>query len=186
MKLFNNIREKIGFWTLRKALKNQSRKKSVHNFETANHVGILFDATDEKHFESIQEFYHKLIRYVKVVKVIGYSRAGDLPNQYLFKKNFTFYQKKDLNWYHKPVNPDIDTFMKRPMDILINLSLSRDFHFKYIVASSPAQFKVGRYDDQNELYDLMIDLKNEDTLDYFIEQVYHYLNIINKPHFFVT
>jgi hypothetical protein len=184
--LLTNIIEKVGFWTLRKAAKNQTRQKTVHNFESANSIGLLFDGTNEEHFESVQEFYGKLIRYVKTVKVLGFSRANDLPNQYLFKKNFTFYQKKDLNWYHKPINPDVDTFINRKFDILIDLTMNRDFHYQYIVANNPSRFKVGRNGDDNKLYDLMINLKDNDSIDYFIEQIYHYLNIINKPHFFVT
>jgi len=157
----------------------------MHNLDTASTTGILFDAGSDENFELVQELYRNLGSHLKEIRVLGYCKSKELPNHYLFKKDFVFYQKKDLNWLHKPVKPEVDDFLSRPLDLLIDLSMSDDYHFQYIVAMSPAQLKVGHFIDGPNYYDLMIDIRKNPLLAYLIEQVTHYLGSINKPHFAV-
>ncbi len=179
------MKSKIAYWTLQKSLRGQNRTRVVHNLDTAQSAGILFDASHPKHFESVEQFYRELGKKMKDVRVLGYFRGKEMPNQYLFKKDITFYQKKDLNWYRKPVKPEVDDFIARPFDILIDLSLSTDFPFQYIVAMSPAQLKVGHFTPGRNYYDLMIHVEKDPSIDYLIEQITHYLGTINKPYFAV-
>ena len=66
-------------------------------------------------------------------------------------------------------------------DILINLSDSTCIPLKYLVASSIARFKVGKFEKDYDIYDLMIKLdKKEDTMEKLISEIAKYLNIINK------
>ena len=52
---------------------------------------------------------------------------------------------------------------------------------KYLVASSLARFKVGKYEEGFDIYDLMIKLdKKSDTTEKLILEVIKYLNVINK------
>ena len=66
---------------------------------------------------------------------------------------------KDLNWFYKPQNYIIDNFVKRDYDILINLCDSSCIPIKYLVAKSIARFKIGMYEENFDIYDLMIELK---------------------------
>ena len=55
----------------------------------------------------------------------------------------------------------VDAFIKEPFDLLINLSLEDYYPIRYIIALSPALFKVGKF-DANEIYlDFMIDIEKE-------------------------
>ncbi|MBT6809031.1 MAG: hypothetical protein HOA52_06055, partial [Flavobacteriales bacterium] len=64
---------------------------------------------------------------------------------------------------------------------LINLSDSSCIPLKYLVASSVARFKVGKFEKDYDIYDLMIKLnKKEDTMENLISEIAKYLNIINK------
>ena len=76
------------------------------------------------------------------------------------KLQYDFYQK-DLNWFYKPQNYIIDNFVKRDYDILINLCDSSCIPIKYLVAKSIARFKIGMYEENFDIYDLMIELKKE-------------------------
>ena len=92
---------------------------------------------------------------------------------------FDFFFLKDLNWYYKPQNYIIKNFIEKDYDILINLCDSRCIPIKYLAGSSRARFKVGKYEEKLDLYDMMINVKGN-TIDELINEIYHYLNIINK------
>ena len=64
--------------------------------------------------------------------------------------------------------------------ILINLSDSSCIPIKYLVASSMAHFKIGQFEDGFEIYDLMIKLKKDKGKERLMEEIKHYLNLINK------
>ncbi|MGC9471092.1 MAG: DUF6913 domain-containing protein [Bacteroidales bacterium] len=183
--MFAGLKNEIAHWTLQKNLRHLRRTRKVHNLDTANSAGILFDASNTKHFDSVQAFYQDLGKHLSEIRVLGYFQGKELPDPYLFKKNYTFFQKKDLNWYRKPVKPEVETFIKRPFDILIDLSMSDDYLFQYIVAMSAARMKVGHYPRGRHYYDLMIQVEKNPSIDYLIEQVMHYLGTINKPYFTV-
>ena len=63
---------------------------------------------------------------------------------------------------------------------LINLCDSSCIPIKYLVASSIARFKIGQYEDGYEIYDLMISLKKDKSLDKLMSEIKHYLQLINK------
>ena len=58
-----------------------------------------------------------------------------------------------------------------------------DFYIpiKYLIASSVARFKVGKFEKGFDIYDLMIELKKEDdNMEKLISEIAKYLKIINK------
>jgi hypothetical protein len=93
---------------------------------------------------------------------------------------YDFFYKKDLNWYYKPQNYIIDNFIKKEYDILINLCDSSVIPIKYLVASSIARFKIGVYEENYEIYDLMISLKDDKSMSKLMNEIKHYINLINK------
>ena len=92
---------------------------------------------------------------------------------------FDFFFLKDLNWYYKPQNYIIKNFVEKDYDILINFCDDSCIPIKYLAGSSKAKFKVGKYQENVDLYDMMLDVK-ENTLAALIKEIHHYLNIINK------
>lgn len=181
MNIYTKIQTVTGNIVLRKKLKLKKRYKQVYNLKTAKRLGIVFDATEKKNYEHVSGFVKDIRLKGIEVKVLGYVEKSDVPDEYLMKKNFSYFLKKSVNWYHKPVNPDVEKFLKDKFDILIDLSLCNDYLFKYIVALSPSRFKVGKFDENNDYYDLMIKLEKDKETKYFIEQVRHYLEVINRP-----
>ena len=85
-----------------------------------------------------------------------------------------------MNWYKKPQNYIIDNFIKKEYDILINLCDSSCIPIKYLVASSVARFKIGQHEYGYEIYDLMISLKEDKSLEKLMSEIQHYLQLINK------
>jgi hypothetical protein len=87
-----------------------------------------------------------------------------------------------LNWFGKPSTHIIENFINEEYDLLIDLNIHDHFPLKYIAALSKAKFKVGKYKEQDEIiYDMMIDSDNTQKLKYFLRQVDTYIAMLNKP-----
>lgn len=174
-----NIKCKIGRFNLKKRLKNLKRKVKAHNFKTAQTAGIIFNSPDEKSFEAIREFLSFLSQNDLKVIALGYIPGNKVPEAYLMRKGINFYSKADLNWYFKPKNELIDQFINQEFDILFDLSIKEYFTTNYVGSLSKASFKIGKQ-TENSYQDLLIDIKENNTVEYLIEQIKHYLNILNN------
>lgn len=183
MKIFLKLQLAFGDFVLKRKLKHFRRTIKVHNFKTAKRIGIIFNATKQEDYRQVSGFIEdiKEIGIGMEVKVLGFVNNKDVPNEYLLKKNFSYFLKRSLNWYRKPVNSEVERFLTEKFDILIDFSLNNDYLFKYIMALSPSRFKVGKFREPNNYYDFMISINKDKDLKYFIEQVRHYLEMLNRP-----
>ena len=174
-----NIKQKVGDYVFRRDLKYNERKRQVHNLNTAKSIGILYDATDLNDMMLVSEFVNDLFKTKKDVKALGFVNKNELSHHHIPLLQFDFFFLKDLNWYYKPQNYIINNFVEKDYDILINLCDSTCIPIKYLAGSSQAKFKVGKYEENIDLYDMMIDVK-ENTLSALIKEIHHYLTIINQ------
>jgi len=175
----NNIKSKIGDFNLKKRLKNQTRKVKTHNFKTAQSAGILFSSPNEETFAAVKDFLSFLSGKDMKVYALGYVPSKKIPQQFLLRKGINFYCNTDLNWYYKPKNELVEQFINQDFDILFDLSISEYFTVNYVGSLSKAQFKIGQQ-NSNSYHDLVIDIKKNKSVDYLIEQIKHYLNILNN------
>jgi len=182
VKLIKDIQRLSGTLELRRKLRHINRQKRIHNFTTARSAGILFSCRDEKEFEAVKEFKQFLESEAIETSVLGFVNDQEIPDHYLLRKGFQFFCLKDLKWSKVPAAPFARDFCIKPFDILFDLSLEDYFPVNYILKLNPASYKIGRLVPNTE-YDLMIDIENEISIVYLIEQIRHYLSIIhtNKP-----
>lgn len=183
MEIFSRFRTNTGKAVLRKLHAKRVRRKKVFNFKTAQKIGIVFDATNPNHFNAVYGFYKDLLADRKEVFMLGFVDGTEIPEKYLFKKNLYIFTRKDVNWVYKPTNTDAIRFINKEFDILIDLTLEYYFLLDYILTLSLARFKVGRFHDERKCYDLSIYMKDGLTIEYFINQIRHYLERINRPTF---
>ena len=73
--------------------------------------------------------------------------------------------------------------MAEEYEIIIDLTLEDRLPIQYILAKSRARFKVGRWSESNKkILDMMIDMAGSRSLPQLIQQVHHYLLMVNsKP-----
>ena len=180
MQFIEDIKHRFGRWVFQRELNSNKRTKAVSNLENAKSIGILYEATDAVQIKKIEPFVKYFFELKKDVKALGYVNKKKLDNHHIPKLNYDFFYLKDLNWYYKPQNYIISNFVKKEYDILINLSDSNCIPIKYLVASSLAHFKIGQFEDGFEIYDLMIKLDKEKSKERLMEEIKHYLNLINK------
>ena len=174
-----SIKCKIGHFSLKKRLKKLNRQVKTHNFKTAKSAGILFSSPDEQSFNAIKEFLSFLSQNEMKVIALGYVPSKKVPYQFLMLKGINFYSKTDLNWYYKPKNEIIDNFVDQKFDILFDLSIKDYFTVNYVGSLSKAAFKIGKQ-TENAYQDLVIDVNKNKSVEYLIEQIKHYLNILNN------
>lgn len=182
MKLLNNIKESINKSKVAHAQKTHKRGHKICNLGQAKNVGIIFSATDEHNFGTVRNLMQTLEKRGQIVTVLGLTTEKEIPGNWLFRKGIDFILLKDLNWYGKPTSPAASDFIKTPFDILIDASSTSHIALNYIVSLSESSFKVGRQTTFASNYDLTIEVGNNLELNYFIEQLTHYLEIINTNH----
>ncbi len=180
MELFSKIRSSVTSLVIRRLLKSRKRNKKVYNLSTARTIGIVFDGTNPKNFDGVYDFYKSLKERNIKVSILGYVHSRDIPNNFLIRKNIQFFTTKEVNWYYKPKNTEALKFANKKFDILINLDLNNEKVINYIVSISMARFKVGRFVKGDSYNDLSIRMDQEPTLEYFIQQIWHYLELINR------
>lgn len=175
-----NIRQKIARIMFLREFKTHKRQQMMIAFEQAKTIGILYDSTDEKNFETIKRYVKELREiYKKDVLSLGYYNGKELPNMRFSKLGMDFFTRKNLNWHFKPIAPVVKNFTIKDFDILIDLHTGNSIPFKYIIAMTKAKFKIGRYERTSlPFYDFMISVEENISLPKFIEQVNHYLNML--------
>lgn len=180
MTYFKKLRESFGRQILRKKAKSIKRKIIVHNFNTAKTVGVIFNANSDNSFEYIKDFLNFLSsKDIKVI-ALGYSDFKITPEELLMIKNINIINKTNLNWYCAPKNEVANQFINKDLDILFDLSITNSFPLKYLCCLSKASFKVSKESDFHNSSDLMLNIKKDESLQYFIEQIKHYLSKINN------
>ena len=180
MQFIENLKQKVGKWVFQRDLKTNMRAKEACNLKDAKSIGILYDATSEEQIKVIKPFVTYFFDLKKDVKALGFVNSKQLSYCHVPKLQYDFFYKKDLNWYYKPQNYIIDNFIKKEYDILINLCDSSVIPIKYLVASSIAHFKIGIYEENYEIYDLMLSLKDDKSMEKLMYEIKHYINLINK------
>ena len=150
--------------------------------ESARSIGIIFNAKDERTFKLIREFSdHLRGGGLRTVKSLGFVPKAEVASFLQSSQDFDFFTRDDFNWYYKPRGRKVVGFMSESFDILIDLRLNKFMSLLFLVGLSRAHFKVGRFGKgHEEFYDLMIDVEGNADLSYFIEQIQHYLKMLES------
>ena len=92
------FRHKIGRYLFLKEVGKHASKQGYVTFEKAKSIGILYDSTNEKHFEIVKK-YVKEIREVhhKEVVALGFFNQKELPPMRFSKLGLDFFTLQDLH-----------------------------------------------------------------------------------------
>ncbi len=180
MGVIDNIKNIYANRQIRSEAKNLVRQKEVCNIDDAKTIGIVFPFTDKEDFELLKKYVLYLRELKKKVKAIGYYKTKEEPYVQYSKVDYDFFPKSSHNWYGKPTDHIVTNFIDEPFDIMIDINSNNDAVITYIAAMSKAKFKVGRFDENDFIHDLMFESPNEKGLKFFLRQVDTYLAMINK------
>lgn len=184
MKLLDRIKEWMGIRRLLRELPAE-RKPIARNLGLARKVGIVYLVEDEAAHNHVRNYVKRIKDELGInnIMALGFSDEKVLPHYLHAKLNFDAICQKDLNWYRIPQGNTVKNFMAEEYEILIDLTLQDRLPIQYIMAGSRARFKVGRLSESNKrILDMMIDMAGSQSLPQLIQQVHHYLMMVNaKP-----
>ncbi|MFN3874652.1 MAG: DUF6913 domain-containing protein [Flavobacteriales bacterium] len=184
MRLLDRFKEWLGIRRLVRDLP-ADRRPLARNIALARKVAIVYVVEDEAAHNHVRNYVKRLKEELGLsnIMALGYSDQKAMPHYLHSKLNFEAICQKDLNWYRIPQGNTVRNFMAEEYEILIDLSLEDRLPIQYIMAKSRARFKVGRWSESNKrILDMMIDRAGSKSLPQLIQQVHHYLLMVNsKP-----
>ena len=184
MRLFDRLKEWMGIRRLLRDLP-QDRKPIARNLGFARKVAIVYVVEDEAAHNHVKNYVKRVKEELGIsnIMALGYSDQKVMPHFLHARLNFDAICQKDLNWYRIPQGNAVQNFMAEEFEVLIDLSLEDRLPVQYILAKSRARFKVGRWSESNKkILDMMIDMAGSRSLPQLIQQVHHYLLMVNsKP-----
>lgn len=174
--MFKALREKLG----RRSITNSSARHRIdyRGFDTVKSVCILVDASRPEDMEVVKKYLHYLREFGKKAKVIGYYPDGKVPEMTYSRMEYIFFSSADLDFLRRPKSEEVKQFLEEPVDMLIDLNLQGLFPLYYIAALSKASLKVGRNGENNEIYDLMIEMSADKGIKYFLRNLDQYLEML--------
>ena len=177
--MFNQIKSKISSYILKKRVSKLKRFSTLVTLSEAKKISILFDAHTEQSVTDVKTFLKHLLKKDLDIDVLGFIVNKGKENKYISTLHVNYFSVTDVNMFGVPNSSKIDLFLKNKYDILINLSLDNSFETRYLSLMSNSKYRIGVYADDYDLsYDLMFKLKIK-SLGYFIEQLTHYLELMN-------
>jgi len=180
LKFLRNIRYRLAKKNLSQEHHKLIRQRKPHNLDSARTIALLYYLPDEDTYKKVEEFIRLFTEKGIKVRVVSYTDQKITPHYFIPKLMQDILTIKDINWQFTPVKPFVKDFLEEEFDILINLSLTEQFPLLYLSAKARASLKIGKFDEeQQEYYDLMIEIPSDSDLSYFTEQVLFYLKKIN-------
>jgi hypothetical protein len=182
MELFKNIRLKIGNSILEKKLEKSRRKVLYSDFSKIKSIGIVWDAAKTSDFPGLSRFCQKMHERNIDVKILGYFPGKELPDQYTAIRYLACFRKTELSFFYHPVSFEADHFIRNKTDVLIDVNFNNIFPLLCISSLSIASLKVGLFNEENpdSIFDLMIEIKKPVNIDNYLNQIVHYLEMINS------
>ncbi len=163
---------------LNKELSGLKRTINMQNFKSANTCAFIFDANDEYKYKEAIDFINFAKKENLQVSGIGITETNEQKSSRAYMENVLYFCLNDVNWYGRPTDNKILTFIKAKHDILIDFSMLDIFAVKYFFALSHAGFKITNQTDKKQYADFVIELNNSEKLSKYRQNIIHYLNSI--------
>ncbi len=180
--IIEKIKRKIRILLKRRALRSFARERHVVSYSMANHFAILFEMDSKDVLASITPFVKQLQIDNKELCFIAYYPRKRMLEAQDVPKEVTSVIRKDFTLFMQPGNEVLRQFLKKEFDILIDLSSHKAFPMKMLAALSKAKYKVGaNHPDYFDIYDLILDVKDNCLPSELAKHVIHYLKIIKTP-----
>jgi hypothetical protein len=181
MELFKNFRLSRGRAVLKSKVSRIKRTKFRGNLLTARKIGMLWDASDPDQFQVLSQFHQKMQERNVELEILGYYPGKEIPDRITAIRYLVCLKQQDLNNYYRPVSAEAGRFISTPYDILIDANFNRVFPLEYVSSLSAAGLKVGIFDNGyvHSPFDLMMDVARNTPLNNYLDQVVHYLEMIN-------
>ena len=159
--MINSIKKHL----FKRCLQNNKpiREKQLTSLEQVKTMGLVCQITDEDSYKKVYALFSKLHTPNRSVWLLGYIDERKVPYYCLQQLTADFFSKKELNWFGKPNFSQLNDFLNKDFDILIDFSRNDLEPLRYVLSSSKAKLLTGANDYAQDLYDLFV--KNDEEMD---------------------
>jgi len=133
-----------------------SRKKVMASLEQVKTMGIMCHITDENSYKEMYDLFSKLQSPKRTLWLMGYIDEKKVPYYCLQQLSADYFSKQQLNWYGKPDFVQLNDFINKDFDILIDFSRNELPPLQYILSVSKAKLLIGANEYAKDLYDIFI------------------------------
>ncbi len=181
MIFLKNLRTAVGNYFLHKEVTKKNYERTILNIKEASTVGIVFSSTTAEEVDLVKKYSSYLKEMEKKVKVLGYISAKQTDDNTSWWPDQSYITRKKINWFFKPENDFIHSFVEEGFDMLIDLNVQGELPLLFVTAAAKARCKVGRYSEEHkDLYDVMIETDETKSLKYFLRNVDTYMYSLGK------
>ena len=152
-----------------------SREKKLISLEKAHLIGMVCQITDEDSYKEIHTLFSKLQSHNRTVWLMAYIDKKEVPYYCLPQLSADYFSNKNLNWYGKPSFVQLDDFLNKDFDILIDFSRKKLSPLRYILSVSKAKLLVGANEHTQDLYDVFINDETEPDDLKLLKTIHNYL-----------
>ena len=136
------------------------KMREVCALERAATVGMLCEITDEDSYKAIFKIFTRLQQNNKIVHLIGYIDEKYVPFYCLQQLSADYFCQKQLTWCGEPNMIQVQDFIDRDFDILLDFNYRYHAPIEAILTTSHAHFIIGSCADFQDLYDLTLQTDN--------------------------
>ena len=168
-----------------KGFKEKSIKKQLNTFlnqprdgfdsKKVQTLGIILNADETIGFELLKSIGETINVRPNNIKVVAFTKES---SEKTFSWNDCF-NPKDFDWKGGVANPELELFLKKEFDLLISYYSQDVLELKYMTAFSKAKLKVGVFESDPRLNDLIIKTNTKDV-EIFKSELYKYLKVLKK------
>jgi len=168
-----------------KSLREKSNQKHVNILLSAREtsiddkkidtLGVILNKSEFDDFEAFRELGKEFKINPNKIKIIAFTEDDDEVDS----SREVLFGPKQIGWKTKIKNAEVLDFLNRDFDAMICYFNKENVILNLVTAMSKAKFKVGISNDDNRLFDLIIDT-NHQEFSLFKTELVKYLNILNK------
>jgi hypothetical protein len=155
----------------KKAVKNSPTHISP-GYSDADQIGVIFKYQNDDHYEKVLNFVRQIQIDKKEVTVLAFFPKKDQMSQYRIPR----YSTDNLSVWGKLTSEEIDLFLARNFDFLINLDIESHEFVDNILSRATAKCKIGHYMvERKDFYQLMIHIDPSTEFEIFLDKIYFYI-----------
>ncbi len=155
----------------------KNRQRNILSLAQARSIGIVCEITDENSYKDIFRLFNNLQNGGHDVKLIGYINEKEVPFFCLQQLSADYFCNKHLNWFGNPNMVQVQDFIQKDFDILIDFNFRHNAPVKAILAQSNAKFIIGREKSNSAYYDLFIENSPKDNQTY-LKEIFTYTQML--------
>ncbi len=142
------------------------------SYSDAEQIGVIFQYQNDQHYEKVLNFVRQLQIDKKQVSTLVFFPKNDQESSYKIPR----YSPHNLSVWGKLTSEEIELFLAKSFDFLINLELGNQEFIDNILSRANARCTIGNFKtERQQLYQMMIHIDPSIDFEDFLEKVYFYI-----------